>query len=226
MDWAGNWYQMVAVYTFILSAGVAWEVLRLKKHLHMEGLMPTKKWKKAVRGPKYVPNHKPIQMSEYGDEDDLRFYRDFSRVADYLNELYNDEPWSFENTGRGDIANYGSENGTEFEIQIRYNQQITGEIRMSCIHYLADRPHNIRVELNLTNSRIFNSYRVFGLAKSVSEVVSDEERFQETEIKILAAMNECVWQIGEEANGNPDLEISFRGRAEWFLKHHAYSSRT
>jgi len=216
MDW--NWYQTLAGIAFVLAAIAVWEVLKLRKHLHMEDLTPTRKWTKAINGPRYVPKHKPDQVPEHADEDDWRFYRDFSHVADYLNELYKSEPWSFENTGRLDIAGYGSEYGTEREILIRFNQQKTGTITLSCIHYRRDDPFDIRAKLDLINGRIFNGYDVFHLAQSIGSIVTDEGKFQEYTANIRTAMIDAMWQVGEGAHGNPAMEITFRGKAEWYLK--------
>jgi hypothetical protein len=51
--------------------------------------------------------------------------------------------------------------------------------------------------------------------------MADTKQFQEEKFNILAAMVDSVWQVGEEAIGNPELKISFTGKAQWFLEYMA-----
>ena len=213
MDW--NWYQTVAVIALIFSAGTAWELAKLRKHLHMEDLTPTRKWKKAISGPRYLPKHKPDQVSEYADEDDRRFYRDFAPVADYLNHVYEDSPWSFENSGRLETRVFEA---SEREIEIRYNQQKTGWIKLSSIHYGDEHFGDINAEFSLINGRTFGGNEVFGLAQTIGRIVTDtpDER-RKNKTNTMAAMINVMWQVGEESIGNPEIELSFEGKAEWYL---------
>ncbi|HUQ35199.1 MAG TPA: hypothetical protein VM144_02360 [Aestuariivirga sp.] len=214
MDW--NWYETAAVVALIISIATAWEVARLRKHMHLEDLLPTRKWTKAITGPRYVPKHQPDQVSEYADEDDRRFYRDFAPVADYLNLVYGDSPWSFENTGR--LESKGFETDAEREIEIRYNQQKTGTIKLSCGQYGNERFGDIRADLNLLNGRTFGGYEVLGLAQTIGQIVTstpDERRENKTNTAL--AMINSMWQVGEETTGNPEVELSFEGKASWYL---------
>ena len=223
MDWI--WYQVIAVIALVVSGVTAWDVRKLDIQLHLGNLVPTKKWKKAVSGPKYLPVHKPDRVPGGAGPDDRRFYRDFALVADYLNEIYKEGSWSFENTGRLKMANHGSENGTEREILIRFNQQKTGTIRLSCSHYRREHPRDIRANLILVNGRVFGGREVFQLAQSVGDIVTEEaDILQASNINIMRAMIDTMWQVGEEAPGNPELNVTFTGKAEWFLKHWAPKS--
>lgn len=215
MDW--NWSNVfLAGMGAVVFFGVLREIEKLKKHLHTEDLTPTRKWKKAISGPRYVPKHKPDQVSEYADEDDRRFYRDFAPVADYLNHVYEDSPWSFENTGR--LESKGFETNAEREIEIRYNQQKTGWIKLSSIDYGHERFGDISAELSLINGRTFGGYEVYRLAQTIGRIVTDtpDER-RENKTNTMAAMINVMWQVGEEAIGNPEIELSFEGKAEWYL---------
>ena len=64
MDW--DWNKVfLAGMGAVAFFGVWWEIEKIKKHLHMEDLTPTRNGKKAISGPRYVPKHKPDQVSEY-----------------------------------------------------------------------------------------------------------------------------------------------------------------
>ncbi len=217
MEW--GWHQWLAFTAFILAAGAAWEVSKLKKHLHMEDLTPTKKWKKAISGPKHIPKHKPDEGFEHGNADENRFYQDFSRVADYLNLVYEDTPWSFENTGRLETG-FGSEFGASREIVVRHNQQLTGFIKLTCIDYGDESFNDVSVRFDLLNGRIFDGLEVFGMAKTLGEIVqnSSEKRAAEIDTNILILMIDAMWKLGEEAHGNPEIKFTFSGKAEWYLK--------
>ena len=214
MDW--NLYPTTAGVAFALSLVALWELNKVRKHLHLDDLTPTRKWKKAFNGKKYVPNHAQDEISEHADDDARRFYNDFAGVAHYLNHLYEDTPWSFENSGQLETQ-YG-ESGAEREIIIRYNQQRTGSIDMSCVHYGHESFGDVRIDLSLINCRIFDGYEVFGLARSVTSIVTDtdEERL-ESEKNILWAAIDSMWQLGDESIGNPELKCRAKGHARWYL---------
>ena len=181
-------------------------------------MTPTRKWKKRFNGPKLIPKHKPDEVSEYASESDSRFYRDFAPVADYLNNIYLDEPWTFQNNGELETS-FGFSDGVERNIDIWYNQQFTGEIKVSCIDYGHERySQPIRVDLNLINARIYEGFEVMGLAMTIAQVVigTAEER-QEAKASIQNAMIAAMWQIGPDVFGNPEIEFSATGKAEWFL---------
>lgn len=213
MDW--NWYQTKAVMALILSAGSAWELAKLRKHLHMEDLTPTRKWKKAVNGPRHIPNHKSDQVPELADEDAQRFYVDFAPVADLLNQWHEESPWSFESTGRLEGGAYET---PMREIEVRYNQQKTGWIKLSCIRYGQESLGEIKAQLDLVNGRIFEGFDVLHLASSLASVVDGTpESIREAKTDMMATMINAIWQMGGEVDGNPTLEFVVRGRAEWYL---------
>lgn len=213
-DWDNVFLASMAAVVFF---GVLREIEKLKKHVHIEDLTPTKKWKKAISGPRYIPRHKPDQVSEYADEHERRFYRDFAPVADYLNRVYEDRPWSFENTGR--LESKGFDTNAEREIEIRYNQQKTGTIKLSCIEYGHERFGDIRADLSLLNGRTFGAYEVLGLAQTIGQIVTDtpDER-SKSQTNVMFAMINAMWQVGDEAIGNPEVELSFEGKADWYLR--------
>lgn len=227
MDW--DWYQTISVIALILSAGTAWELAKLRKHLHTEDFTRTRKWKRAISGPRYVPKHKPDKVSEYAKEHERRFYRDFAPVADLLNKWHEETPWSFENTGR--LKTEPSEFGAEREIEIRYNQQKTGVIELSCSRYggvsghgvlddiLREQVGKVRAHLDLVNGRCFEGFDVLGLASSLADIVADTpEAKQDANSAMMVRMINAMWQVGEEAFGNPSLEFWVDGNAEWYLK--------
>jgi hypothetical protein len=204
--------------------------LKLRKHLHLEDMTPTSKWRRAIKGPRYVPKHKPDQVPQYAEDNERRFFRDFSYVADLLNRWHEHTPWSFENTGRLETG-IGSENGTEREVEIRYNQQRTGTIKLSCINYggataidafessLLKREALIRAELSLINGRFFDGFEVLGLATSLTNIINDEPDGKlEAQNMMVHSMINAMWQKGEEVIGNPEVEFVVSGRASWYLK--------
>jgi hypothetical protein len=224
MDW--NWYQSAAVMALISSIGTIWELVKVRKHLHMNDLTPTRKWKKAISGSRYIPKHKPDKFSGYETEYERRFFSDFIEVADLLNFWYQDSPWSFENNGSLD-SGLGSKSGAEREIEIQYNQQKTGVIKLSCINYeMAYSSNNrdpssaykIRGHLELINARHFEGYEVFHLATSLANIIDGEpETSQKIKSEMMMAMIHTSWQIGEEVFGNPPIEFSVSGTAQWYL---------
>ncbi len=195
-------------------------VEKLKSHLGFSELQPNRKWKKAISAPKLKPKHvSDIVDVQNASASDRLFYRDFAPVADVLNQWLKDESWSFQNTGRLEISGFGSERGVEREIQIFYNQQPTGTIKLSCIDY--GNPHysnKIYVELNLVNSRTFSGNEVYHLANSCAELVCDsQEQLQLARTTITSQMVNVAWQVGKQAFGNPELVFQFSGNASWFL---------
>ncbi len=225
MDW--NWYHLAANLALALSVSSIWGLIKVWKHLRMEDLIPTRKWKKAINGPRYLPKHKPDKLSGNEEGYEIQFFKDFSKVADLLNTWYADSPWSFENNGWLD-SGYGSESGAAREIEIRYNQQKTGVIKLSCINYEkgyspANRDlssaYKINGHLELINARHFEGYEVFHLATSLGNILDGEPgSSQKVKSEMMMAMIHTSWQIGEEVFGNPPLEISISGNAQWYLK--------
>ncbi len=220
-----NWYQIASILALLFSVVLFWELSKLRKFLHWDDLTPHRKWRKAINGSRYVPKHKIDKLSGYETDHDKRFLNDFAKVSDLLNIWNPDSPWSFENNGQID-SGLGSQNGTEREIEIRYNQQKTGVITLSCIDcakaYTAQevgRTGKIRMHLELINARHFEGYEVFHLANSLWAIVDGEPETRQTvNSEIMMAMINACWQVGEKVFGNPPLDLSIFGNAHWYLK--------
>jgi hypothetical protein len=225
-----NWFETAAVMALMFSVGSIWELMRVRKHIHLDDLTPTRKWKKAIKGPKYIPKHKSDKLSGNERGYEIQFFKDFSKVADLLNTWHTDSPWSFENNGKLD-SGYGSESGAEREIDIRFNQQKTGWIRISCWQYgglsgegafdeiWSDRVGKIDAKLVLVNGRCFDGFEVLGLASALADIISDQPEVREEVTKnMMRVMINSMWQIGEDIDVDPTIEISVRGQALWYLK--------
>ncbi|HUQ36939.1 MAG TPA: hypothetical protein VM144_11245 [Aestuariivirga sp.] len=209
-----DWFQTAAVVALGLSAITGWTVAQ---HLNIDHLAPRRSWQKRVRGLRHKPKHKPDQVPIHADVDDRRFYTDLYPVADYLNQVYGDSPWSFENNGRLNCKGFDS--NAEREIEVWYNQQKTGKIKLSCISYGHERYGGITAQLHLTNGRLFAGNEVVGLAQTVGQIVTGTpEEDRAIKASILTAMVDAMWQQGDEANVNPELELSFEGKAGWYLR--------
>ena len=204
------WFQALAIVSFALALGLAWELLGIRKHLNLADWTPTRSWKKRFGGKRHTPRHSPDQVSDRADEHDRRFYRDTSRIADWLNDLYADTPWAFENTGRLEAA-LGSETGSEREIVGWYNGVQTCWIKLSTTSYEPRHHQPVRVDFELINGRMYGGREVLGLAQSVAGLVcATPEELCEARDQIHSAMIDAMWQLGGEF-GNPQLEIHFSG---------------
>ena len=136
-----------------------------------------------------------------------------------MNSIYGSTPWSFENTGTLEIG-FGSEFGASREIVLRYNQQITGFIKLASIDYGRE-DYDLSVHFDLLNGRTFGGLEVFRLARSLAEVVydsNDEMQNTDNNINILLMMTDAMWQVGEEVHGNPEVKFVFKGKAGWYLR--------
>lgn len=210
-NWIGTIVAMAAVYAAV-------EVMRLKKHIRIDDYTPTRKWKKAVSGPRYVPKHLPDEVPEHASEADWQFYQDFARVADFLNSLHKEEPWSFQDTGRLG-GGYGEE--AERNIEIRYNQQLTGWVGLTSVSYGEDSVlGNVQLRLHLMNARVFRAEDIFGMAQSLAQVVCDTpQEILDSKQQAVQQMVKAMWQVGEEAEANPELWLFFSGTGKWYFSH-------
>jgi hypothetical protein len=217
-----GFWQWLTLMAVLMAAVLWWELETLRRQLGAQDLKPLKKRMKAFEGPRRTPQHKPDRIPPDARKDDFRFYRDFAGAADYLNDLYADSQFSFENTGTLEASGLGSE-GVERRIQIYHGQLPSGDIEISCINYAkADRlPFDVRVRLSLTNARFLEGYTVYNLAHSVSTIVSapgDDGVRPSPDLNILKTMVDAMWRTGKGSILTPFVEFEFRGQPpDWFL---------
>lgn len=206
-----DWYQSFSVSALFLSAVLLWQVQKIRKHIHLDDTTPTRKWKKRIEGKRYVPKYIPDQVPSRADKRDIAFYRDTADITKYLNAIYSETPWAFQDTGKLD-GGLGSEKGAEREIEVWHNQVKTAWISLSSRGYGQGELSHVFVYLDLINGRIFDGHEIHGLAQTVASLVcntTDELRAAETSIH--RTMIDAIWQIGG-AFGNPSIEFRFMGR--------------
>jgi hypothetical protein len=213
-----DWQEILVALAIALAAGALWEISKLKEFVHIAEFSETRKWRKSVIGPRHVPRHKPDQVPQNSTNDDRLFFQEFEKVSDRLNRIYEDEPWSFENTGR--LKATGFDEFAEREILVRYNNQNTGSIKVRAISYReAGLEQQFKFELELINARWFSADQVFGLAYSVGTLVAGTaDEVKGVEQVVSQAMIRTMWQVGDLAIGNPSLEVEFSGSASKFLE--------
>src|SRR5689334_6923852 len=96
MDW---WWQFIGGAIIGLAAWLTWEVLRLRRLMHVDDLTKSAHWKKAIKGTRYTPAKPKDVIPEWAKQNELRFYREFQNVAGFLNQEYGQDPWSFQDSG-------------------------------------------------------------------------------------------------------------------------------
>jgi hypothetical protein len=214
VDWIDRLSIFLAVVVFFLAV----MIFEIRRHLNLDDWTPSRKWKKRFAGSRRQPNCQPDEVPSLADERDTLFFQRTSKMADWLNSLYSETPWSFENTGRLE-ASLGSENGAERLIQVWYNQQRTGRIYMSTFHRPRKGP-TINVKLDLANSRMFDGSDVAQLGMSLAYLVCDtREEVQNAHDQIQSSMINAMWQVNREF-GNPELVFSFNGQLTDLLAHY------
>jgi hypothetical protein len=206
-----DWYQSLSVIALTLSVGLLWEVQKIRKHIHLDDMTPTRKWKKRIEGKRYVPKHIPDQVPSGAGKRDIAFYRDTVGITKYLNAIYSETPWAFQDAGKLD-GGLGSEKGAERTIEVWHNQIKTAWICLSSIDYGDRESSYVSAELDLINGRIFDGHEIHGLAHTVASLVctTTDER-QAAETSIHRTMIDAMWQVGGKF-GNPSTEFLFRGR--------------
>lgn len=209
-----DWYHSFSIAALIMSVGLIWEVWKIRKHLHLEDLTPTRKWKKAFRGPRHVPKHRPDQAPESAEKPDFLFYKDSAKAAQYLNTLYADSPWAFQDTGELH-GGWGSEKGAEREIEVWYNQVKTGRISISARRYGQQSVLGVNTSFELINGRVYEGTDVIGLAMSIAGIVitTSEEKLEARD-HVHATMIDTMWQLGAESLGNSPINFDFWGQPE------------
>lgn len=214
-----DWTYAIAVAALALAATNALGLRAVKRFVGFEEA--TRKWKKAIKGPRYKPKRLPEKDPEELREYDLANIREFAGVDDWLNQLYTDSAWSFQDTGI--LKQEDLHGGAYREIEIRYNQQVTGWIKVIRPRWNLSGTEPVIVELDLINARQFHGSDVYGLALTLSEIVhpAEEDTTSSREV-ILMMMVRLMWQVGEETIVNPDFKVSFKGTGEWWM---GYRSR-
>jgi hypothetical protein len=204
MDWVSG----LGVAAIVISGGLLLEVARIRKHLHLNDWTPTKKWLKGFKGPRHVPQHKPDKVSQYADEHDLRFYRDTAGIADWLNDLYADTPWSFENTGELDCALSGT---SEREIHGWYNEVQTCWLTVSTRSYKPDRNRQVTVEFELINGRAYPGLDVAVLCMEMAGLLGrNADHLRDARDQVQTVMLAAMWQLGGDF-GNEPINVRFSG---------------
>ncbi len=211
-----DWSLRIAVFALILAIFATWRAEELARFFHVADNKPNKFWKKKISAKKHFVSHRPDDKTvlAHADDRDLQFLADFWGFADYLNEVYLNTPWSFENSGRVE-SGLGTEHGASRTIEVRYNEQQAGTIETSSFGY-GNRP--VRVEINLVNARHFQSHDVLGLAGTVSELICNADNLPIMRQQIYEAMLNCMWEVGPQVIGNPEFEFAVYGNAEaWII---------
>lgn len=209
-----DWTYAIAVAALALAATNALGLRAVKRFVGFEEA--TRKWKKAIKGPRYKPKRLQEKDPEELREYDLANIREFEGVDDWLNGVYGDNAWSFQDTGV--LKQEDLHGGAYRTIEVRYNQQITGWIKVIRPRWNLSGGEPVIVELDLINARQFQGSDVYGLAYTLSEIVHPAEKdTMSSREKILTEMVRVIWRVGEEAIVNPDFEVSFEGTGEWWM---------
>jgi hypothetical protein len=208
-----SWDQILSLFALLLASVAIWRAEELARYLHISDNTPNKAWKKRVSQSKHQVAHKQDAEIELqgADELDRAFLSDFWGVADYLNAIYANDPWSFENSGRVE-AGLGT---ASREIEIRYNEQVTGFIKISSIKNFE---FPVRLKIELLNARHFDCYEIMGIAETAAFLVCDVDEIQRVRQQVQGAMLQCVWQLGAEAIGNPEFSFEIWGSAKRWQK--------
>lgn len=69
-----DWHEFMTVMGFGLAIGLAWEVMRLRPLLHLDDITPTRKWKRAIEGEKYLPIAAPDSLPTEADGNHKQFF--------------------------------------------------------------------------------------------------------------------------------------------------------
>lgn len=211
-----GWTTLIAVLALLVAVLALWRAEELARFFHVAENTLNNAWKKRMSAQKHNVEHKSDSEADlkYARESDLKFLAEFWGFADHLNKIYSEGAWTFENSGKID-AGPGSMSGTRRTIIIRFNQQMIGRIRLSCIAYPKFPVH---LELDIQNARHFPYSDIFEIALTASQPICLSEDFATLKQKINMSMLACAWQVGPGAAGNPDFEFSMSGNAETWLR--------
>ncbi len=206
---------LALVYVFLL-----WLLWLLIQHLKQKR---ERERREASYADRRTPQHKRDEIPQNASDDDRKFYKDFAATADYLNMLYEETDFSFENTGKLEPSGYTDD--AEREIKIWHGQLPSGSITIGCRHHGSPElaVGRVKFKLSLVNARFMSGNEVFSLATEVSRMVAVDEEDQKQvwlQIGILHRMVDAMWRTGEESTTTLDVDFVFVGRPpDWFFEH-------
>lgn len=201
-------YLFLAIASLAMVLWLMWEVASIRKHLHLQDLTPSSNWKRRFNSHKHRPQHFPDKLPRNVDEHNRRFFEDTRFVVDWLNEIFAETPWSFENAEVIDVSSARAVR----EIVGWYNEVKTCRIALASAHYDADDDRRADVEFRLLNCRAYDGMTVINLAQAAAALVCHTEvELTEAQDQIQSKMIDAMWQVGGEA-GNLPLEMEFSGQ--------------
>lgn len=201
-------FLLLAIASLAMVLWLMWEVASIRRHLSQRELTPSPSWKKRFNSHKHRPRRLPDRLPHDVDEDKRRFFEDTKYVVDWLNEIFAETPWSFEN----DEAIGSFPDMAVREIAGWYNEVNTCRIAIRSAHYEADGERRAEVAFTLLNCRAYDGMTVINLAQAAAALVCHSEvELTEAQDQIHSKMIDAMWQVGDEA-GNPSLEMEFSGQ--------------
>ena len=201
----------IALLATILAIIGLWQIHTLRTHLHIEDQISKRKWRRAVKGPRFNVMSMADVYPTGTNPSQANFFKATENIVMLLNTWYNETPWSFEDEGRLELEPLS---GAERRIVIRHGQQKTGSLRVSAIDFDSGSSYikgSSTAELEIINARFWAFYDVYGIAVSVAGIIADEGKFEEAKQQAALASMDCMWRIGPDTFGNPDFEFSVRG---------------
>lgn len=199
---------LLAIASLAMVLWLMWEVTSIRKHLHLQDLTPSSSWRRRFNSHKHRPRHVPDTLPRDVGERNRRFFEDTKYVVNWLNEIFAETPWSFEN----DKASGVSSDRAVREIVGWYNEVKTCRIALSSEHYEADGDRRADVAFNLLNCRAYDGMTVINLAQAAAALVCHTEAaLTEAQDLIQSKMIDVMWQVGGDI-GNPPLEMEFSGQ--------------
>lgn len=203
-----NLHLLLAIASLAIVLWLMWDVASIRKHLHLQDLTPSSNWRRRFNGHKHRPRHLPDKLPRSVDEHNRRFFEDTKCVVDWLNEIFAETPWSFENGEVGDLIHGRALR----EIVGWYNEVKTCRIVLSGAHYGEDGARRTDVAFTLLNCRAYDGMTVINLAQAAAALVCHAEaELAEAQDQIQSKMIDAMWQLGGEA-GNLPLEMEFSGQ--------------
>lgn len=198
---------LLAIASLAIVLWLMREMALIRKHLYLQDLTPSPGWKRRFNSHKHRPRHLPDKLPRNVEEDNRRFFEDTKYVVDWLNEIFAETPWSFEN----DEAS-GMQSGRAVrEIAGWYNEVRTCRIALGSAHYEADGDRRVDVEFNLLNCRAYDGLTVINLAQAAAALVCHTEaELTEAQDQIQSKMIDAMRQVGGDI-GNAPLEMAFSG---------------
>lgn len=201
-------YLLLAIASLAMVLWLMWEVASIRRHLSLRDLTPSPSWKKRFNSHKHRPRRLPDRLPHDVDEHKRRFFEDTRYVIDWLNEIFAETPWSFENE---EATGMTSDRAVR-EIAGWYNEARTCRIALSSTHYEADGNRSAEVEFSLLNCRAYDGMTVINLAQAAAALVCHTEaELTEAQDQIQSKMIDAMWQVDGDA-GNRPLDMQFSGQ--------------